>query len=240
MSSKARAQASILNADGTVKLESLTPVDSDRLADGSVTSAKIVDGTVDSADLGANSISTLKIQDGAVHTDKIQDGAVHTAKLNDSAVHTDKIQDGAVTAAKIDSTKVTQWDSAYGWGDHSLEGYATQTYVDSEITAVIGGAPGALDTLNELAAALNDDASFSTTVTNSLALKAPLASPALTGTPTAPTASGGTNTTQIATTAYVQTEIGNISTDLVNDTTPQLNGNFTFKYKRRPNSVTHY
>ena len=38
-------------------------------------------------------------------------------------------------------------------------------------------------------------------------LKAPLASPALTGTPTAPTASVGTNTTQIATTAYVQSSL---------------------------------
>jgi len=37
--------------------------------------------------------------------------------------------------------------------------------------------------------------------------KAPLASPALTGTPTAPTAAGGTNSTQIATTAFVQTAI---------------------------------
>lgn len=37
--------------------------------------------------------------------------------------------------------------------------------------------------------------------------KAPLASPAFTGTPTAPTATKGTNTTQIATTEYVQTEI---------------------------------
>ena len=39
-------------------------------------------------------------------------------------------------------------------------------------------------------------------------LKAPLASPTLTGTPIAPTAAANTNTTQIATTAYVQTEIG--------------------------------
>lgn len=38
-------------------------------------------------------------------------------------------------------------------------------------------------------------------------LKAPLASPALTGTPTAPTAPVGTNTTQIATTAYVQSSL---------------------------------
>lgn len=43
-----------------------------------------------------------------------------------------------------------------------------------------------------------------TNLTSDLALKAPLASPALTGTPTAPTASGGTNTTQLATTAFVQ------------------------------------
>jgi hypothetical protein len=50
------------------------------------------------------------------------------------------------------------------------------------------GAPGALDTLNELAAALNDDANAYTTLNDAIALKAPLASPALTGTPTAPTA----------------------------------------------------
>ena len=40
---------------------------------------------------------------------------------------------------------------------------------------------------------------------------APLASPALTGTPTAPTATAGTNTTQIATTAFVQTAISGVS-----------------------------
>lgn len=42
-----------------------------------------------------------------------------------------------------------------------------------------------------------------TNLTTDLAAKAPLASPALTGTPTAPTATAGTNTTQIATTAFV-------------------------------------
>lgn len=46
------------------------------------------------------------------------------------------------------------------------------------------------------------------------AAKAPLASPALTGTPTAPTAASGTNTTQIATTAFVQTAVaGGMSLD---------------------------
>lgn len=46
-----------------------------------------------------------------------------------------------------------------------------------------------------------------TNLTSDLALKAPLASPALTGTPTAPTATSGTSTTQIATTEFVITEI---------------------------------
>jgi hypothetical protein len=44
-------------------------------------------------------------------------------------------------------------------------------------------------------------------LTGDLALKAPLASPALTGTPTAPTATGGTNTTQLATTAFVESAL---------------------------------
>lgn len=44
--------------------------------------------------------------------------------------------------------------------------------------------------------------------------KAPLASPALTGTPTAPTAAAGTNTTQVATTAFVRTEVDNATSGL--------------------------
>ena len=122
---------------------------------------------------------------------------------------------------------------------------ATTAFVTAAVAAVIDSAPGALDTLNELAAALGDDANFATTITNSIAavqsdvdqnevdgdaadsalsgrldtleadpttasavaLKADIASPALTGTPTAPTAAADTNTTQIATTAYVQTEL---------------------------------
>lgn len=47
--------------------------------------------------------------------------------------------------------------------------------IDAAIDAVRSGAPGALDTLNELAAALGDDANFATTVTNALAAKAPQA-----------------------------------------------------------------
>ena len=48
---------------------------------------------------------------------------------------------------------------------------ATTAYVQTEISDLIGGAPGALDTLNELAAAINDDASYASTITTALAGK---------------------------------------------------------------------
>jgi hypothetical protein len=123
----------------------------------------------------------------------------------------------------------------------------------AQLGNLVDGAPAALDTLNELAAAINDDASYAAGITTALGLKAPiasptftgtvggitkdmvglanvdnttdankpvstatqtalnlkanLASPTLTGTPLAPTATTGTNTTQIATTAFVKTAI---------------------------------
>jgi hypothetical protein len=58
---------------------------------------------------------------------------------------------------------------------------ATTAYVQTEINDLIAAAPGALDTLNELAAALGNDASFSTTVTNSLATKLNLSGGTMTG-----------------------------------------------------------
>ena len=84
---------------------------------------------------------------------------------------------------------------------------ATTEFVQAAITALINGAPATLDTLKEIAAAINNDPKFSTTINNALAQKAPLSSPALTGTPTAPTAAQSVNNTQIATTAFVKSAI---------------------------------
>ena len=55
-----------------------------------------------------------------------------------------------------------------------------------------------------------------TTIRTAVNSKADLASPALTGTPTAPTAATSTDTTQVATTAFVQTELGTITAAVVN------------------------
>ncbi|ENZ2528920.1 hypothetical protein ACGHV4_002861 [Salmonella enterica subsp. enterica serovar Bareilly] len=51
---------------------------------------------------------------------------------------------------------------------------ATTAFVRSAIAALVDSSPGALDTLNELAAALGDDPNFATTMTNALAGKQPL------------------------------------------------------------------
>lgn len=58
---------------------------------------------------------------------------------------------------------------------------ATKGYVDTSVAAVVAAAPAALDTLNELATALGNDANFSTTVTNAIATKLPLAGGTMTG-----------------------------------------------------------
>jgi len=72
---------------------------------------------------------------------------------------------------------------------------ATTAYVQTEIADLIAAAPGALDTLDELAAALGDDANFATTVTNSLATKLPLAG----GTMSGAIAMGGSKITGLGT-----------------------------------------
>ena len=58
---------------------------------------------------------------------------------------------------------------------------ASTAFVTNKITNLIGGAPGTLDTLNELAAAINDDSNYNSTLTTAIATKAPLASPTFTG-----------------------------------------------------------
>lgn len=102
----------------------------------------------------------------------------------------------------------TAWnDLEYISSEVDLSSYATQSYVQSAsanvVSYLVDSAPSTLNTLNELAAALNDDASFSTTVTNSLASKLD-ASSASTTYLTQASAS-----TTYATSSYVDTEIDN-------------------------------
>lgn len=52
-----------------------------------------------------------------------------------------------------------------------IAGLASTTYVDNSIAGLVDTAPGTLDTLNEIAAALGDDPNFATTITNQIATK---------------------------------------------------------------------
>ena len=58
---------------------------------------------------------------------------------------------------------------------------ATKSYVDTAVANVVASAPAALDTLNELATALGNDASFSTTVATSIGTKVAKAGDSMTG-----------------------------------------------------------
>ena len=120
------------------------------------------------------------------------DNTVTAAKLTSDSVTTDKILDDNVTAAKLEHSinlvgnPTTTTQSA---SDNSTK-IATTAYVETAAAAaaaaVVDAAPSTLDTLNELAAALGDDPNFATTVTNSIAAKAPLANPTFTGSFTSP------------------------------------------------------
>jgi hypothetical protein len=82
----------------------------------------------------------------------------------------------AYTDASLESyTPTSGLDAAVdGYGylkSADLSGYATESYVGTAIDNLVDGAPGLLDTLNEIAAAINDDANYATTVTTALSNK---------------------------------------------------------------------
>ena len=90
-----------------------------------------------------------------------------------TTVKSDQIQ----TSVALAGSPMTTTQSA---SDNSTK-IATTAYVETAVANLVDSAPASLNTLDELAAALNDDASFSTTVTNSIATKLPLAGGTLTG-----------------------------------------------------------
>jgi len=108
-------------------------------------------------------------------------------RLSDSISATGEVSafvDGAIVAADLNSTldltgkTITVANASTGDSDTTV---ANTAFVQQEIAALVASAPGTLNTLNELAAALGDDASFSTTITNSIATKLPLSGGAMTG-----------------------------------------------------------
>ena len=93
----------------------------------------------------------------------------------------DAIAAGANNYALPFTNNSSNWNTAHGWGNHATQSYATTSDVTAAITNLIDSSPATLNTLNEIAAALGDDANFSTTITNSIGTKMPLAGGTMTG-----------------------------------------------------------
>lgn len=168
-----------------------------------VTKADVLLGNVENTALstwtGSTNITTL--------------GTIATGTWNATAIGITKGGTGATTkATAFDalSPMTTAGDLIYGGtsgtGTRLAKGSAYQALtMNSGATAPVWATIIA-DAINNGTTTI---APSENAVYDALTLKANLASPALTGTPTAPTASTGTNTTQIATTAFVSTAISN-------------------------------
>ena len=108
-------------------------------------------------------------------------------RLSDLVSSTGEISsfvDASITHADLhtnmDLTGKTVLVSTQSASDNDTSAAST-AYVTTAISNLVDSAPGTMNTLNEIAAALNDDANFNTTVTNAIAAKLPLAGGTMTG-----------------------------------------------------------
>ena len=200
---------------------------------GTVTSTMLADGTIVDADINASAeIAQSKISglssSFALKADLASPTFTGTVSgITKSMVGLGSVDNTADADKPVSSATTTALGLKANLASPALTGtptaptaaagtsttqVATTAFVGTAVSNLVASAPGALDTLNELATALGNDASFSTTVTNSIALKAPIASPTFTGTATAPaiTATGliTASASGIAFTDKTQTKAG--------------------------------
>ena len=155
-------------------------ITSGKLADGAVVAAALGSGAVVEAKIGTGAVTNAKLGADSVNGDKIADNAISNEHLSNGCVDSDELAADSVTAAKVkiaygDSLRfVNSGGSVVGLSidsDGDLVGpdtnkVASQSYVTTAVANLIDSAPAALDTLNELSAALGDNPNFSTTITS--------------------------------------------------------------------------
>ena len=167
---------------------------------GTVTSTMIANGTIVNADINsAAAIDKTKISgtavtvadSGTVTSTMILDGTIVNADINTSAqiAYSKTNLTNSIVDADVNASAAIAWTKI-----------APSSTVSATELGYLDGVTSAVQT--------QLDSKLSTSTASST--YAPLASPALTGIPTAPTATAGTNTTQVATTAYVGTAISNL------------------------------
>lgn len=106
-------------------------------------------------------------------TRDIADSAVIINYLDNVTSDVQSQLDAKISTSDTSVAKYTDTTANFT-GDLQINGasVATESYVAGEVSALVAAAPATLDTLNELATALGNDADFATTITNSLSLKA--------------------------------------------------------------------
>ena len=185
---KARNLSTLLAADGQVEDANIDGVSATKLtgtipdarlsADAQVAKLPLAGGAMTGAITTNSTFDTRDVATDGTKLDTIETSA--TADQTKADIEGLGIDlpaanlTGTVAAARL-STATTQAES-----DDSTK-IATTAYVVDKITTLIGGAPSTLNDLNELALAINDDASYNSTLTTALATKVPLAGGTMTG-----------------------------------------------------------
>jgi hypothetical protein len=126
---------------------------------GTITSADIADGEIVNTDINASAaiaLSKLAV-DPLARANHTGTQASTTISDFDTQVRTSKVTDLAAPTGSfsMNSQKITTLATPTDAGDASTKGY-----VDAQITALVGGAPGTLDTLAEIATAISDGGDF--------------------------------------------------------------------------------
>jgi hypothetical protein len=145
-------------------------------------------GKITSKSLDSNAVTSTNLAPGAVTIADIADGEITAGKLHttlDLSTKTLTLTQASVTAHQgalsVTQSQISDLSTTNDLTEGSTNLFFTDARADARVALLVDSAPGTLDTLNELAAALGDDANFSTTVTNSIATKLPLAGGTLTG-----------------------------------------------------------
>ena len=149
-------------------------------SNGQLVSGKISNGYISTDHLAGNSITQGKLHSTFALPASAVSG-LNTSNLSESGnlYYTDaRVQtyiSGNRSYGNLTGTTAT------ASGGTNTTALASTAFVQQELTTLIGGAPSTLNDLNELAAAINDDANYNTTLTTALATKLPLAGGTLTG-----------------------------------------------------------
>lgn len=129
---------------------------------GTITSADLVDGTIVASDIADGTITAAKlVSDPYARANHTGSQTASTISDFNTAVRTNRLDQMAAPTASValNAQKLT------GVADPtSAQDASTKAYVDAQVNALVDGAPGTLNTLNEIATAISAGGSFESTV----------------------------------------------------------------------------